>query len=69
MELPEKSKTNNYPINLLDNKQSLYGTIYSLELVELKMLKTYTKANLANSFITSFKPYRYFDTMCLINRY
>ena len=54
-ELLEHNGVNNHPINLLDNKQPLYGPIYSLELVELETLKTYIKANLASSFIRPSK--------------
>ena len=54
-ELPKHTGINNHPINLLDNKQLLYGPIYSLGPVELEMLKTYIKANLASSFIRSSK--------------
>lgn len=42
---------NNYVINLESSKQLLYRLIYSLSSVELKTLKTYIKANLANKFI------------------
>ena len=49
--LPEHTGINNYLINLLDDKQLPYGPIYSLGLVELKMLKTYIEANLASGFI------------------
>ena len=51
VELPEYTKINNHFINLLDNKQPLYSSIYSLELVELEMLKIYIETNLASSFI------------------
>ena len=51
VELPEYTKINNHLINLLDNKQPLYSSIYSLELVELEMLKIYIETNLASSFI------------------
>ena len=54
-ELPEYTKINDYSINLLNNKQSPYGLIYSLELMELKTLKTYIKANLASGFIKPSK--------------
>ena len=54
-ELPEYTGINDHLINLLDNKQPLYGPIYILGLVELEMLKTYIKANLANHFIRSSK--------------
>ena len=46
---------NDLPINLLDNDQLLYSPIYSLELVKLKMFKTYIEANLTSSFIRSLK--------------
>ena len=54
-ELPEHTGINDHPINLLDNKQPPYGPIYSLGLVELEMLKTYIKTNLASSFIRPSK--------------
>ena len=54
-ELPEHSGINDYPINLLDNKQLPYDLIYSLGPVELEMLKTYIKANLASGFIRPSK--------------
>ena len=46
---------NNYIIELIDNKQLLYDFIYSLDLVELKILKVFIKNNLVNSFIRPFK--------------
>ena len=49
--LPEHTRINDHPINLLDDKQMPYGLIYSLGPVELKTLKTYIKANLASGFI------------------
>ena len=49
--LPEYARINNHAIDLLDNKQPSYGSIYSLGPVELEKLKTYIKANLASSFI------------------
>lgn len=42
-------------INLKPDKQSLYSLIYSLKIIELKILKTYIKNNLANSFISLSK--------------
>ena len=51
IKLPEHIRINNYFINLLDNKQSLYNSIYTLKLVKLEMLKTYIKTNLANDSI------------------
>ena len=50
-ELSEHNGINNHPINLLENKQAHYSPIYSLGPVELEILKTYIKANLASSFI------------------
>ena len=54
-ELPEYSGINDHPIDLLDDKQLLYGPIYSLGPVELETLKTYIKANLVRGFIRPFK--------------
>ena len=39
-ELPEDTGINDHPIDLLDDKQSPFGLIYSLKLVELEILKT-----------------------------
>ena len=52
---PKYIKINNHAIKLEDNQQLSYGLIYSLKLVELKTLKAYIKANLANNFIRPFK--------------
>ena len=54
-ELMEHTGINDHPINLLDNKQPLYGPIYSLGPVELEKLKTYIEANLASDFIRPSK--------------
>ena len=54
-ELPEHIGNNDHPINLLNNKQLPYGPIYSPGPVELEILKTYIKANLARSFIRPSK--------------
>ena len=54
-QLSEYTRINDHPINLLDNKQLPYSPIYSLRPVELEMFKNYIKANLASSFIRSFK--------------
>ena len=51
LELPEHTGINNHLIDLTDDKQPLYGLIYSLGPVELEMLKTYIETNLANGFI------------------
>ena len=57
VKLLEHTRINNHLINLLDNKQLLYIPIYSLGLVELELLKTYIKTNLASGFIKLFKCY------------
>ena len=48
-------KINNHAIELVDDQQPLYGSIYSLGPVELKTLKAYIKNNLANGFIKPSK--------------
>ena len=55
VELLEYTKINNYDIDLKKGKQLLFGSIYSLRLIELKTLKTYIKTNLVNYFIQTFK--------------
>ena len=51
IKLPENIRINKYVIKLEEDKQLLFGPIYSLEPVELETLKTYIKINLANDFI------------------
>ena len=51
VELLEYIKINNYFINLLNDNQQPYKLIYSIGLVELKILKTYIKINLVGNFI------------------
>ena len=51
----ENTEINEYVIKLKKGKQSLFGSIYSLRLIELETLKTYIKTNLANGFIQPFK--------------
>ena len=53
--LPKNNRINNYLIDLLEDKQLPYGLINSLKLVELEILKTYIKANLASGFIKPSK--------------
>lgn len=53
--LPKHTRINDYPIDLIDDKQLPYGPIYNLGLVKLKTMKTYIKTNLANSFIRPSK--------------
>ena len=51
-ELLEHSGINNHTIKLVDDcQQPLYGSIYSLKLVELETLKAYIETNLTNGFI------------------
>lgn len=49
------TKINNYAINLIKGQQPSYGPIYSLKLVELKILKTYIETNMANGYIKPSK--------------
>ena len=53
--LLEYTKINDYSIDLLNNKQIPYSPIYGLGLIELEMLKTYIKTNLASGFIKTSK--------------
>ena len=55
VELSKYIGINNYIIKLEKSKQIFFRSIYNLKLVELKILKTYIKINLANSFIWLFK--------------
>ena len=45
------TELNQHAIKLQEGQQSSYGLIYNLGPIELKMLKTYIKTNLANGFI------------------
>ena len=51
IELTKALYINKYAIDLEKNKQLSYILVYSLELVELEILKTYIKTNVANCFI------------------
>ena len=53
--LPERTNINEHIIKLEEDKQPPYGFIYSLGPLELEILKTYIKTNLANSFIQPSK--------------
>ncbi len=55
VELSEHTRINDHIIKLVNDRQPLYGSIYSLGLVELEILKAYIKNNLANSFIRPSK--------------
>ena len=48
---PEHTRINDYTIKPVNGQQLLYELIYSLETVELEILKAYIKTNLANRFI------------------
>ena len=55
-ELSEHTRINDHAIKLVnDCQQPPYGPIYSLELVELEILKAYIKTNLVNGFIRPSK--------------
>ena len=51
----EYMKINDYAIELVDDCQILYYSIYSLGLAELETLKAYIENNLTNDFIKLFK--------------
>ncbi len=53
--LLEHTGINNHAIELVDNWQSLYGTIYNLGPVELEILKAYIEKNLASGSIKPSK--------------
>ena len=53
--LPERIKLNKHAINLEDGKKPSYGPIYSLDPVELEILKTYIKTHLKTGFIRPSK--------------
>ena len=54
-ELPKYTEINNHSINLVDDKQPPYSSIYSPGPVELEKLKTYIETNLASGFIRPSK--------------
>ena len=53
--LLEKTEINANTIKQEKSKQLFFGPIYSLSSIELEMLKTFIKTNLANGFICLFK--------------
>lgn len=55
IELFKYININNYFIILINYKQLFYSPIYSLKMIELKILKIYIKINITNSFIKLFK--------------
>ena len=54
-ELSEHTRINDHAIELVKGQQPPYGSIYSLEPVELETLKAYIENNLANEFIRPSK--------------
>ena len=54
-ELLENIGMNEHAIKLEESKQPLFGPIYNLGPIELEILKTYIKTNLANGFIRPSK--------------
>ena len=55
IKLFEYIEINNHNIELVDDQQPFYGPIYSLNLVELEILKIYIKNNLSHDFIRPYK--------------
>ena len=55
VKLLENTGMNKHVIIFEENKQPLFGPIYSQEPVELETLKTYIETNLVNGFIRSSK--------------
>ena len=49
--LPKYNEINEYTIDLDDGKQPAYEPIYSLDLIELEILKTYIETHLKTGFI------------------
>ncbi len=54
-EILEYIGINNYAIELVNNRQPLYGPIYTLLPMVLEILKVYIKNNLVNGFIKPSK--------------
>ncbi len=53
--LPEHTGINNHAIEVVDDRQPLYGPIYNLGPVDLETLKAYIENNLASGFIRPSK--------------
>lgn len=53
--LPKQLGANKYAIQLEKSEQQFYKSIFSLELVELKIFKNYIEINLLNNFIKTSK--------------
>ena len=54
IKLSKHTGINDHAIQLVDDQQPPYNSIYSLSPIELEMLKAYIKNNLANGFIGPF---------------
>ena len=54
-EVLENTGINYHPINLINNKKSPYGFIFTSGLMELEIFKTYNAINLAHNFMRPFK--------------
>ncbi len=50
MELPENTGMNEHAIELIEEKQPPYGSIYALSPIELETLKIYIKTHLKTGF-------------------
>lgn len=66
MKIPKNIGMNRHVIELVENKQPLYGFIYTFSQVELKTLKTYIKTHLKIQFIQLSKSPA--DTFILFNK-
>lgn len=55
IEHSENTAINKHAIKLVEGKQQPYGSIYALNLPELKTLNTYIKSHLKTRFIKTFK--------------
>ena len=64
--LPEHTEINTYAIELEEGKQPLYRLIYSLDPVELEILKTYIETHLKTGFIQPSKSL--IGTLILFNK-
>lgn len=55
MELPENTDINKYTIKLVEVNQLFYELIYTLDSVELEILKAYIEIHIKTKFIQLFK--------------
>lgn len=66
MKLAKNTNTNKYAIQLIEEKQPSYGSIYTLSLVELETLKVYIETYLKTRFIRPSKSLA--STLILYNK-